>query len=236
MTGPRKTGAQLTAAYLLGRICSAASTPSPFAFFCELTRRPFGGEARGLRHRVISPSASAGAVLVPCSAAARRSRAALSADARPEKRDRRADRGRRSRARRLATSPATGRPRERGTPRSEKTRRRSDGGAQRASCHCLLEKEDLSLWDEKLLSTRYLNTSKTVMLQVELFSPPRRGPGPRKDAPLFVAYNTPGLVGPEIEGPTATHQHTGTVPRLGGPAVSAVPAPPKLDIPRLLGP
>ena len=112
-----------SAAYLLGRICSAASTPSPFAFLCELTRRPFGGEARGLRHRVISPSASAGAVLVPCSAAARRSRAALSADARPEKRDRRADRGRRSRARRLATSPATGRPRERGTPSSCNRRR-----------------------------------------------------------------------------------------------------------------
>ena len=52
-----------SAAYLLGRICSAASTPSPFAFLCELTRRPFGGEARGLRHRVISPSASVDAVL-----------------------------------------------------------------------------------------------------------------------------------------------------------------------------
>ena len=50
-------------------------------------------------------------------------------------------------------------------------------------------------WDEKVLSTRYLNTSKTVMLQVELFSPPRRGAAPHKDAPFFVACNTPGLVG-----------------------------------------
>ena len=30
---------------------SAASTPWRFAFFCELTRRPFGGEGQGLRHR-----------------------------------------------------------------------------------------------------------------------------------------------------------------------------------------
>ena len=35
--------------------------------------------------------------------------------------------------------------------------------------------------------------SKTVMVQLELFSPPRRGAAPHKDAPLFVACNTPGL-------------------------------------------
>ena len=33
--------------------------------------------------------------------------------------------------------------------------------------------------------------SKTVMLQVELFSPPRRAAAARKDAPFFVACNTP---------------------------------------------
>ena len=46
-------------------------------------------------------------------------------------------------------------------------------------------------WDEKVLSTRYLNTSKTVMVPVELFSPPGRGAAPHKDAPLCVTCNTP---------------------------------------------
>ena len=78
--------------------------------------------------------------------------------------------------------------------------------------------------------------SRTRMVQLQLFSPPRRAPGARKDAPFFVAGITPGLVGPEIEGPTETPSHTARVPGLGGPAVSAVPAPPKLDIPRFLGP
>ena len=115
----RRNRPQLTVAAPL----LSASTQYLFRLLPLLSRSPFGREARGHRHRVISPSASAGAVLVPCCAAARRSRAALSADARPEKRDRRADRGRRSRARRLATSPATGRPRERGTPSSCNRRR-----------------------------------------------------------------------------------------------------------------
>ena len=91
-------------------------------------------------------------------------------------------------------------------------------------------------WDEKVLSTRYLNSSKTVMLPVELFSPPHRAPGAPKDAPVFIRGTTPGLVGPKIEGPTETPRHARSVPRLGGPAASAVPAPHKLDIPRLLGP
>ena len=35
--------------------------------------------------------------------------------------------------------------------------------------------------------------SRTRMLQLQLFSPPRRGAAPRKDAPFFVACTTPGL-------------------------------------------
>ena len=66
--------------------------------------------------------------------------------------------------------------------------------------------------------------------------PPRRGPGPHKDALVFIRHTAPDLVGPNIEGPTATPRHAGPVPRLGDPAVSAVPAPHKLDIPRSLGP
>ena len=71
------------AAYLLGRLCLLLRAPSPFAFFCERTRSPFGGEARGLRHRVISPSASVDSVLCCCRRSVRRRRDAIGAHARP---------------------------------------------------------------------------------------------------------------------------------------------------------
>ena len=79
-------------------------------------------------------------------------------------------------------------------------------------------------------------TYRTRVLPFEILLPPRRGAAPRNGALVFIQGNTPGLVGPKIEGPTETHSHTARVPGLGGPAVSAVPAPPKLDIPRFLGP
>ena len=80
--------------------------------------------------------------------------------------------------------------------------------------------------------------SKTVMLQVELFSPPRRAAAARKDAPFFVACNTPVPDKPASRGSAerTPHRPARPVPPMAEPAVSAVPAPHKLDIPRLLGP
>ena len=84
-----------------------------------------------------------------------------------------------------------------------------------------------------------LDDAKT-MIPREVRSPksglPRRGSPPHKGACVFILGTAPDLVGPNIEGPTETPRHARPVPRLGGPAVSAAPAPHKLDIPRLLGP
>ena len=105
--------------HLIGLLCSAASTPWSFAFFCELTRWILREEGRRLRHRVISPSASADAVLYCCCRSLRRRRDGIGAEARPEKEQGgRAGATRRDEAGRLATSPATGRPRESATRRS----------------------------------------------------------------------------------------------------------------------
>ena len=104
--------------HLIGLLYSTASTPWSSAFFCELTRWPFGGEGRRLRHRVISPSASADAVRYCCCRSLRRRRDGIGAEARPEKEGGRAGSARRNEAGRLATSPATGRPRESATRRS----------------------------------------------------------------------------------------------------------------------
>ena len=79
-------------------------------------------------------------------------------------------------------------------------------------------------------------TYRTRRVPFEILLPPRRGAAPRVGALVFILGTHPGLVGPIIEGPTETTRHAPPVPRLGGPAVSAAPAPPKLDIPRLLGP
>ena len=79
-------------------------------------------------------------------------------------------------------------------------------------------------------------TYRTRRVLSEILLPPRRAPGARNGALVFIFNTHPGLVGPKIEGPTDTPRHAPPVPRLGGPAVSAVRAPPKLDIPRSLGP
>ena len=71
--------------HLMGLLCSAASTPWSFAFFCELTRWLMHEEGQRLRHRVISPSASADAVLYCCCRSLRRRRDGIGAEARPEK-------------------------------------------------------------------------------------------------------------------------------------------------------
>ena len=79
-------------------------------------------------------------------------------------------------------------------------------------------------------------TYRTRRVPFEVLLPPRRGAAPRVGALVFILGTHPGLVGPKIEGPTETTRHAPPVPRVGGPAVSAAPAPHKLDIPRLLGP
>jgi len=108
--------------HLMGLLCSAASTPWSFAFFCELTRWLMREEGQRLRHRVISPSASADAVRYCCCRSLRRRRDGIGAEARPEKEGGRAGSARRNEAGRLATSPATGRPRESATRRSSDRR------------------------------------------------------------------------------------------------------------------
>ena len=90
--------------HLIGLLYSTASTPWSSAFFCELTRWPSGEEGRRLRHRVISPSASADAVRYCCCRSLRRRTDGISAEARPEKEGGRAGATRRDEAGRLARS------------------------------------------------------------------------------------------------------------------------------------
>ena len=90
--------------HLMGLLCSAASTPWSFAFFCELTRWLMREEGQRLRHRVISPSASADAVLYCCCRSLRRRRDGIGAEARPEKEGGRAGATRRDEAGRLPRS------------------------------------------------------------------------------------------------------------------------------------
>ena len=90
--------------HLIGLLYSTASTPWSSAFFCELTRWPFGGEGRRLRHRVISPSASADPVRYCCCRSLRRRTDGIGAEARPEKDGGRAGATRRDEAGRLARS------------------------------------------------------------------------------------------------------------------------------------
>ena len=137
MTWARKTGAGLTLSELIGLLYSTASTPWSSAFFCELTRWPSGEEGRRIRHRVISPSASADAVRYCCCRSLRRRRDGISADARPEKHDGCVDQAPACRARRLVRAgwSAIESPCHR---RRSGGRRRRTSGAARANVFCFL--------------------------------------------------------------------------------------------------
>ena len=123
----------------------SASTQYLFRLLPLLSRSPFGREARGHRHRVISPSASADAVRYCCCRSLRRRRDGISADARPEKHDGCVDQAPACRARRLVRAGWSAIESPCHRRRSGRTRRRTRGAA-RANVFCFLRLTMRSSW------------------------------------------------------------------------------------------